>query len=196
MATLKNTDREEVMRRALSDAFAPRFAAIRTRLQELLRQHLTADHSQFVKLAKDPETRRYLALQNVRNFYFVDGEQSHKAAAPKYGKWGELPTTGYLDRECYESMQDSDTAVPYFMTEYKATDRKLLKEYTAAWRDYGAAFDKLRALLNSYTTREKFVADFPEFDKYLPPIVTKARLPAVVVPQVRAELSALGIPQN
>ena len=82
------------------------------------------------------------------------------------------------------------------MGEFKITERKMVKAYKSVWADYVAARDKLGALLNSYTMREKFAGDFPEFAKYLPPVPTKARLPAVIVKDVRAELSKLGIPQK
>ena len=59
-----------------------------------------------------------------------------------------------------------------------------------------AACDKLYSLLYSYNVREKFAGDFPEFAKYLPALAVKAKLPAVIVRDVRAELSKFGIPQK
>jgi hypothetical protein len=198
MATLKISDRDEVLRRVLAETFTPRFGDIQKQMQAALRASLAAEHPQFVKLAKDPESRKYLATTNVRNFYFIDGEESHIAASPCYGKWVDMPAGGYryLDRDSYSSITDGDTAVPCSMSEFKITDRKMVKVYKSVWADYVAARDKLRALLNSYTMREKFAGDFPEFAKYLPPVPTKARLPAVIVKDVRAELSKLGIPQK
>jgi len=199
MATLKNADRDEVVRRALSDAFAHRFTAIQKQLQDLLRDKLQKEHPEFVKLAKNPDTRRYLATTNARNICFVDGEETHIAAAPVYGQRTDMPEhCRYysVERERHTLIQDSDTVIPCNMGDFKVSDRKVLKEYRKAWVDYVAACDKLYALLYSYTVREKFAADFPEFAKYLPALTVKAKLPAVIVKDVRAELSKFGIPQK
>lgn len=197
MTTLKNSDREEALRRILETNFSARFAAINARLQELLREHLKKEHPHFIKLVSDANFRRYTTTQNVRNFYFkIDGENV-RAAIPCYGKWAEMPAPRvYLDREKHTLMQDNDTAVPYFMSEYYADDAKLIKEYRATWADYTAAYEKLSALLWGYGTREKFTTDFPEFAKFLPPVVVKAKLPAVIVKDVRKDLRRLGIPQK
>ena len=55
MATLKNTDRDEVVRRALTEAFAPRFVAIQKQLQSLLRDKLQKEHPEFLKLVKNQD---------------------------------------------------------------------------------------------------------------------------------------------
>lgn len=199
MATLKNYDRDEVVRRVLTETFAPRFAAIQKQLQELLRAKLEKEHPQFVKLAKDQASRQYLATTNVRHIYFSDGDERYTAAAPVYGKLCDMPDNGhrhYLDREYYSLIQDGDTTIPCIFGDFFVADRKVLKAYRSAWEDYCAARQKLYSLLYSYNVREKFTADFPEFDKYLPPVTSKAKLPAVIVPTVRAELSKLGIPQK
>lgn len=198
MASLKISDRDEVLRRVLTETFTPRFADIQKQLQTLLREKLAAEHPQFVKLAKDPETRKYLATTSARNIYFVEDENSHVAAAPVYGQCVEMPEhCRYysIERERHTLIQDSDTVIPCNMGDFKVSDRKVLKAYRAAWADYVAAREKLSALLYSYATREKFVADFPEFAKYLPPVPVKVKLPVVIVKDVRRELSKLGVPQ-
>lgn len=196
MATLKNTDRDEVVRRALSDAFAHRFTAIQKQLQDLLRDKLQKEHPEFVKLAKNPDTRRYLATTTARNIYFVDGEETHIQRRPCMGDVPEHSRYYSVERERHTLIQDSDTVIPCNMGDFKVSDRKVLKEYRKAWADYVAACDKLYSLLYSYTVREKFAADFPEFAKYLPALTVKAKLPAVIVKDVRAELSKFGIPQK
>lgn len=199
MATLKNTDRDEVARRALSDAFAPRFAAIQKDLQALLRDKLDKEHPEFVKLVKNPDTRKYLATTSACKIYFADGDDTHIAAAPVYGKRSEMPEhSGYysVERERHTLIQDGDTVVPCAMGDFKVSDRKVLKAYRQAWADYVAACDKLYSLLYSYNVREKFAADFPELAKYLPALAVKAKLPTVIVKDVRAELSKFGIPQK
>ena len=199
MATLKNTDRDEVVRRALTEAFAPRFVAIQKQLQSLLRDKLQKEHPEFLKLVKNQDTCRYLATTNARNIYFVDGDDIHIAAAPVYGERAEMPEHSRyyrVERERHTLIQDGDTVIPCNMGDFKVSDRKVLKEYRKAWADYVAACDKLYALLYSYNVREKFTADFPEFAKYLPALAVKAKLPAVIVNDVRAELGKFGIPQK
>lgn len=197
MASLKISDRDEVLRRILTETFTPRFADIQKQLQALLRETLAAEHPQFVKLAKDPESRKYLATTNVRNFNIkMDGE-TFTVAAPHYGAEVDMPGDGrrYFDRENHAAITDGDTLLPLVMSNYSTADKKVAKAYRTAWADYVAARDKLSALLYSYATQEKFVADFPEFAKYLPPVPVKARLPVVIVKDVRRELSKLGVPQ-
>ena len=197
MASLKNSDRDEVLRKVLEETFTPRFADILKQAQILLRANLAADHPQFVKLAKDPATRQYLATTNVGKFYFVDGKESVIFAGPQYGRFVDIPSHGnrWPAREEYKIFGDSDTAAPATMGSFSIDDAAMLKAYKAAWADYVAARSKLSALLYSYSVREKFIGDFPEFAKYLPPVTVKARLPVVIVKDVRRELSKLGVPQ-
>lgn len=197
MASLKISDRDEVLRRVLAETFTPRFADIQKQAQAALRANLADDHPQFVKLAKDPDTRKYLATTNVGKFYLIDGKEFIILAAPQYGRPVDIPSHGnhWPNRENHSTIGDSDTIAPASMGSFSIDDAKMLKAYRAVWADYVAARDKLSALLYSYATREKFVADFPEFAKYLPPVAVKAKLPVVIVKDVRRELSKLGVPQ-
>ena len=197
MASIKISDRDEVLRRVLTETFTPRFAEIQKQLQTLLRETLAAEHPQFVKLVKDPDARQYLATTNVRNFNIKIDGKTFTVAAPNYGAACDMPGDGrrYLNRETHTSITDGDTLLPLVMSNYTTAEKKVAKAYRAAWADYVAARNKLSALLYSYATREKFVADFPEFAKYLPPVVTKVKLPVVIVKDVRRELSKLGVPQ-
>lgn len=197
MTTLKNADRDEVVRRVLTDAFAPRFTAIQKLLQGLLRTKLQEEHPEFVKLAGNPEARKYLATTTARNIYFMAGEDCIIAAAPTYGARAKMPEPpGYyrIERDQHTLLKDCDTLVPCILGDLKVSDATVIDAYRKAWADYVAACDKLLALLYSYNVREKFEVDFPEFAKYLPPTVVKPKLPVVVAKEVRAELSAFGVP--
>lgn len=197
MAALKNSDRDDVLRRVLTETFTPRFADIKKQAQVALRANLAAEHPQFVKLVKDVESLKYLAKTNVSRFYLIDGKESVLLASPQYGRYVDIPASGNRgsNREDHSTIGDDDTVVPQTMGHFSIDDAKMLKAYKAVWADYVAARGKLSALLYSYATREKFVVDFPEFAKYLPPVVTKAKLPVVIVKDVRRELSKLGVPQ-
>lgn len=197
MATLKIADREEVIERALTDAFAPRFRAIANKLQEALRKRLTAEHPKFLALIADPETKPYVAVCGVGRIYLVGDtdEEKLRAVAPQYGRRVAMLTRlGYYKGEDYSALQAEDTVLPPHFGDVVIANKNILRAYRKAWTDYSAACDKLYALLNSYTVREKFAADFPEFAKYLPPIEKKAALPMIVIPDVRKALSAVGVP--
>jgi hypothetical protein len=190
MATLKITDRDEVLRRVLTEVFTPRFAEVKKLLQLELRAHLAAEHQVFNKLIADSKSRPYLAITRVKEFYCNDS----RMRTPKYGKCYRMPDSNsyYTDREIHEDITDADTPTPATMYAFKLT--KPMAEYQTAWTDYLEGRKTLSALLNSYTTREKLTADFPEYAKYLPPIEVREKLPMVIVGDVRAKLTSLGIP--
>ena len=133
----------------------------------------------------------------MSRFTLTIGDKKNTMCRPVYGVNVEMSEgTRYLDRRMYRALSDGDTRVPCEMSEYVFADDKLAKAYGKVWIDYSAAQRKMVALLNSYNTREKFIADFPEFEKYLPKLAEKAKLPVVQVSKVRAELSKLGVPQQ
>lgn len=198
MANLKNADRDELLRRVLTETFEPRFADIKRQIQIELRARLAAEHPVFVKLTKDTNACQYLAIGNVRYFYVTDGTERYPIVFPKYGRAVGMPEGSHhrIDREKYSKVEDWDTLTPADISDFHTSDILLLKAYKNVWSDYESARDKLSLLLYSYTVREKFINDFPEFADYLPPTTTKARLPTVIVKDVRAEFSKLGIPQK
>ena len=194
MAALKISDREEVMRRALTEAFAPRFKAVASDLENALRDRLVDEHPKFLALMKDQETRKYVASCGVGYIYLATDEGFIKTAEPKYGMLIDMPERNrYFDRDFLAPLKVQETQIPSVFGDVKITSKKILGKYKKAWSDYSTARSKISALLNSYTSREKFEADFPEFSKYLPPVAIKAVLPMVIVKDVRKELSALGI---
>ena len=194
MAALKISDREEVMRRALTEAFAPRFKAVASDLENALRDRLADEHPRFLAMMKDTETRKYVASCGVGFIYLATDDGFIKTAEPKYGMPIDMPGRNqYFDRDFLAPLKVQDTLIPSVFGDAKITNKKILAKYKKAWTDYSAARSKMSALLNSYTSREKFEVDFPEFSKYLPPVAIKAALPIVIVKDVRKELSALGV---
>lgn len=91
-------------------------------------------------------------------------------------------------------MKTPEIPVPTTMYEVKVEDKTFSETYLSTWEDYSFAALKLSKLMMSYKTQEKFVEDFPEFDKYLPKKNMVSALPAIIVKDVRNELAKLGIP--
>lgn len=195
MTTLKNSDREEVLRRALEDSFAPRFATIATLMEGALRKQLTDKHPKFLALMKSDDTKRYVAFSGVNSMYLIDdGAKPLRTASPRYGMAVTMPgSRSYFDRSEYSCLTAQDTQIPSVFGDVKIADDTILAMYKAIWSSYAGATQKLSALLNSYKTREKFETDFPEFSKYLPAVEVKPSLPMVIIKDVRDELAALGI---
>lgn len=193
MTILKNTDRKQVIDKALTEAFAPRFNDFAKRLRARYAEQVAEAHPVFAKLVKNSDARPYLAVSTVREFY-VGGAP---VLTPKYGARCEMLIRGeWADREKYVWVQAGDLTVPSDCWKAKIEDADFSKEYATIWADYGRARETLSELLNSYTVREKFAEDFPELAKYLPPIEVKARLPAVIVADVRSKLAAVGVPSK
>jgi hypothetical protein len=195
MTTLKITDREEVLRRVLTEAFKPRFGAIGGAADNLLRKLLAKDHPRFIELLADKTASAYLATSSSKEAMRLNAEgEKIKLAAPVYGVLGSEPTQHWyscgekLVRLCTESI------VPCGMGDFVIADAKFLKTYSQAWADYEAAWYKLASVLASYKTREKLIADFPEFEVHLPELTVPAKLPAVIVKDVRRDLKKLGVP--
>lgn len=197
MTALKNSDREEVLQGVLKDAFAGRFSDIQKRLSALLRKQLEKEHPEFVKLFANPDFRKYLATTTANGLYFHTGEKIIVAGRPAYGKPSSMPEGRYTNTsDMVVALRDGELIIPSEMSTISFSDAKLIATYRKAWADYGAAYEKLRALLHSYNVRETFANDFPEFAKHLPPLVVKAKLPAVIPKDVRADLRKVGVPQK
>lgn len=195
MTILKNTDREAVIKSVLTDTFKPRFDAVTGMVQKILVAQLKKDHPRFVELMNDPVSVPYIARCGVDNLYMRANESNSKLASPVYGVSASLPEQRYhLDSSIFRPLSLSDTFAP--QREFITDDKKVIDAYKSAWADYSAAREKLSSLLYGYGTREKFTADFPEFESHLPKITVKINPPAVIVKDVRKELSKLGIPQK
>jgi hypothetical protein len=192
MTTLKITDREEVLRRVLTEAFKPRFGALHKSAEDLLRKLLAKDHPRFIELLVDKTASAYLAISSSKEAMRLNADgKKVKLAAPVYGVLGSEPT----DYRGFDGKLRlvTDIIVPCGMGDFVIADAKFLKTYSQAWADYGAAWHKLASVLASYKTREKLVADFPEFEVHLPELTVPAKLPAVIVKDVRRDLKTLGV---
>lgn len=199
MTTLKISDRDAVVTQVLTEVFKPRFDEVTSWARDNLRASLKAEHSVFLKLAKDPESLPYLATGNVRKFYVKDatGTDKFTLRAPIYGRLLCMPIDRHYTRDDeYSTIADWDTVVPANVNSFQITNESLIQCYRSTWSDYTAACTELRALLNSYTTHERLTKDFPEYAKYLPVPPAKACHPVVIVKEVRAKLSKLGVPSK
>jgi hypothetical protein len=194
MSALKITDREEVLRLVLKEAFEPRFDALLKRAESLLTKHLAKEHPRFVELFADTASRAYLAMSVNTRPYLKNKDNSLACmCSPKYETYDEQPDCKYPNTERYRHFAMSPT-VPCSLATFVVEDAKLLAAYSQAWVDYSAAWTKLYAVLCSYSQREKLIADFPEFEAYLPELLVKAKLPSVIVKDVRRDLKKLGVP--
>lgn len=194
MTTLKNSDREEVLRRASEAAFASRFAHVEALYKEHVEALLKREHQGFLELMGAPALRRYVAIKNVNALYIeIDTGKRYAAARPVWGKCLSYPKSTWADRgDGYINLK-IDTIVPAIFGDVVTSRPEITDPYVAAWADYNAAIVKLSALLWGYTKREKFEADFPELAKYLPGVTPKRSLPAIVPNEIRTELKALGV---
>jgi len=195
MTVLKKSDRQEVLIGVLTAAFKPRFNAIQAALIEFAKRKIADAHPVFYAAFADEALRPYLATTTVRYAYIGDENQA-KIVPPVYGNYAEAPENRHyrLDYDRYGVFNFGDVIVPANIGDFVVSDTAVLASYASAWADYSKAHKVLSALLNGYATREKLVVDFPEYEGYLPEIAAKKNLPAIVVPTVRAELSALGVP--
>lgn len=197
MTILKNSDRDEIVRRILVETFYPRFSALLEQVRVFVQAKVEREHPDFVACVKNPALRPYLAITRASRIYLLDGDDAYLMASPVYGRRVDMPATRVYfgsQRENYCAFKDDETAIPCNFGDVKISEGEIPKAYRAAWADYSAAYDKLYALLRSYNAREKFATDFPEFAKYLPGITVKSKLPVVITKDVRAQLSRLGIP--
>lgn len=194
MTTLKITDRDKVLASTLKDAFEPRFAALLKSAEALLSAQVKNNDPRFVALLADPEVRPYLATGSSKRAY-IEREKGRgiPMCRPVYGSCAEIPADYYVSTAQHVSFH-LDTIVPCSMRDFIMHDARVLANYAKAWSDYTAAYSKLSAVLNSYTQREKLIADFPEFEAHLPPLPVKVKLPAVIVKDVRRDLKKSGVP--
>lgn len=195
MATLKISDRQHMLRLVLTAAFEPRFNDIQAQFESYVKNHVAKEHPVFVRLYADPDSRAHLASGRVSNIR-IPSAGGCAAYRPVWGIRAAMPSgqNYYRDRDTYRKMSIQETPSPASVHEIMVTNEGVEKSYVSAWEDYLKAHEALSALFNSYVTREKLSADFPEYAKYLPAIETKKKLPTVVVASVRAELAGLGVP--
>lgn len=191
---LNKADRQQVIERVLRDAFEPRFNALAERLREAALASSIENDRIFYELHSDPENRKYLHSYRCNNFYIGDADNTRTAMAPIYGLHARPPAGRYALAGCKRI--ESRDFVSCFGNTATVTDSQISADYDAAWEDYGAAYTKMSSLLASYSNRERFIEDFPEFAKHLPPPSVPARLPSVIVGDVLADLAKLGVPKK
>jgi len=172
---LTRADKNFLINKVLTETFKAKFDAWEKDIKERIQAEVYLKHPVFERLLKDKETRPYLHVTSP-HYVHVNGN------TPR--------TPDYLGA-CDDRMNFRSINVPS-TTENGNFDFKD-PHYAELCHAYKEACDTLNRMLNSYTTREKFLVDFPEYKDYLP-VVEKVGLPAIIPATVRAELSNLGIP--
>lgn len=197
MTAFKNSERDEILRIVLTENFKPRFAEIELKLRQTLQSTLASLHPKFCELVNEPTTRPYVAVTSCRAFYFTIGEDMHRFVAPYYGKVQGAPLDRYVERSAdYFKIYDDSILTPISLTDLTISDKGLIKMYQKAWADYESASEKLKSLLQGYSTREGLKEAFPEFAKHLHALPVKSHPPVIIVKSVRAELAKVGIPKK
>ena len=180
-----------ILEAALSAAFEPRFDAIREAAAAECRKAIAEQHPEFLRLAADPEARRYLYI--AEECHPHDGENLLYRPAP--GHFAEYhpgaPTTwGRTVRRLVAGVErpagcDCDQRV----------SAGLERQYYEAWADMRAARTTIRTALASCRNVERLQEDFPELAQYLPAAAAPApaAAPAVPVADLRAQLARYGV---
>lgn len=178
---LTKTMRTEVLTKVLKEVFEAKFNDLQKRLVEYARQWLQEKHPVFVELLARKDAREYLA---TKHFYWLIINDI-KAYCPEYG-------VGYYG----DDIKIDEVTIPYHVnSSLTIKDDLLIETYNTLHEQYREAYSELHSILFSYSSREKLLADFPEYSKYLP-VPTITALPAVIPSEARAKLSALGIPAD
>lgn len=167
---LTKADKDFLISKVLTETFKAKFDAWEKELKKRIQAKVFAEHPVFERLLKDKETRPYLYISSP---HYVNVNDV-KPRMPDY--------QGSID----EWINFRSINVPQLTGSFDFED----KRYSELCDKYREAYAALRRMLNSYTTREKFLVDFPEYKDYLPN-VTKVGLPAIIPAKVRAELSEL-----
>ena len=170
---LTKADKDFLISKVLTETFKAKFDAWEKELKEKIQAKVFAEHPVFERLLKDKDVRRYLYITSPHYVNVND-------VTPRMPNY-----QGHID----EWINFRGINVPQELGGFKFED----KHYSELCDKYREAYAALCRMLNSYTTREKFLVDFPEYKDYLPNVV-KVGLPAIVPAKVRAELSELGIP--
>lgn len=171
---LTRADKNFLITKVLTETFKAKFDAWEKDLKERIQAEVFFTHPVFERLLKDKETRPYLYITSPHYVHVND----ITPCMPDY------VTDHITARMNFRSIQ-----TPLQMTGFNFKD----PHYAELCHAYKEAHATLNRMLNSYTTREKFLVDFPEYKDYLP-AVEKVGLPAIIPATVRAELSNLGIP--
>lgn len=170
---LTRADKNFLITKVLTETFKAKFDAWEIELKERIQAEVYLKHPVFERLLKDKETRPYLYITSL-NYVYVNGN---------------TPLMPDYLGACDDRMNFRSINVPPQMNGFDFKD----PYYAELCHAYKEAYATLNRMLNSYTTRKKFLVDFSEYKDYLP-VVEKVGLPAIIPATVRAELSSLGIP--
>lgn len=173
---LTKADKDFLISKVLKETFKAKFDAWEKELKEKIQAKVFAEHPVFERLLKDKETRPYLYITSP---HYVHVNES----TPRMPDYETGHVADWINFRSIDAPNDVCQGCFDFEDKY----------YLELCDKYREAYAALRRMLNSYTTREKFLVDFSEYKDYLPAIV-KPGLPAIIPATVRAELSSLGIP--
>ena len=173
---LTKADKDFLISKVLTETFKAKFDLWEKQLKEKIQAKVFAEHPVFERLLKDKETRPYLYITSPRYVYV-------NWAKPRMPDYETGHVSDWINFRSVDVPNDTSNGNFNFEDKY----------YSELCDKYREAYAALCRMLNSYTTREKFLVDFPEYKDYLPK-VAKVGLPAIIPAKVRAELSELGIP--
>lgn len=171
---LTRADKNFLITKVLTETFKTKFYAWEIELKVRIQAEVYLKHPVFERLLKDKEIRPYLYITSP-NYVHVNG--------------GRPCMPDYESININTWMNFRGINVPQQMEIIRLED----PHYAELCHAYNEAYVTLNRMLNSYTTREKFLVDFPEYKDYLP-VEEKVGLPAIIPATVRAELSKFGIP--
>ena len=181
-----------ILEAALSADFEPRFDAIREAAAAECRKAIAEQHPEFLRLAADPEARRYLYIAGECHPH--DGENClyrpvTGCFADALGYLRAVPTTwGPTVHRITPAVErpagcDCDLRV----------SAGLERQYYEAWADMRAARTTIRTALASCRNVERLQEDFPELAQYLPGAAAPAAALIVPVADLRAQLARYGV---
>ena len=193
---MNKKDREHFLKQCLYDAFRGQFLDLQ---KDMEKKALDLVPKRFLELVNDKECEKYVGRYSVSRIQIKNTDKENVVIAyqPIYGLAECVPTGRYLtsvEEKLVENVKITSFKVPYNMTTIVIDDCQLYDQYLDLWGRYSQAREALLALCLSYRSQDKFVADFPEYKKYLPPKAVVAKLPTVIIDDVRSSLAELGIP--
>lgn len=201
MSKLTNAQRESLMERILRETFEARFDALQVRIDVYAAHEVRRKHPAFIAAWEDPLTRPYLAVTQTLSVrlpkdgddggaYWRSPDRYAACAAKHYARTGWWAA----DKDEMHNVSASGAFPAYTSGTLIVTYADLVADYHTLWAELGAAQKALRETVCAYSSRPKFEADFPDLAKYLPPEVGPRTAVAVPVEDLRAKLSAGGIP--
>ena len=180
-----------ILEAALSAAFEPRFDAIREAAAAECRKAIAERHPEFLRLAADPEARRYLYIAGECMPH--DGENAlYRPAAGRFADalayYRATPTWGHTVRRIAPAVERPAGVVGNL----RVSDA-LEQQYHDAWADMRAAWTAISTALASCRNVEQLREDFPELAQYLPKATAPAAALIVPVADLRAQLARYGV---